>query len=94
MSRKSVRHTVEKVSRGLPELNTCITINENRGSSALSKLFENRIWKIGQVAEYTGYSIGTLYNLTSQDLIPHRKKRGKLFFKPLEIENWFEEGDI
>lgn len=57
-------------------------------------LFENRIWRIEDVARYTGYSIGTLYNLTSKNLIPHRKKRGKLYFVPLEIHNWIEEGDL
>ena len=57
-------------------------------------LFEMRIWKIEDVAEYTGYSIGTLYNLTSKELIPHRKKRGKLYFLPFEIQNWIEEGDL
>lgn len=55
--------------------------------------FENRIWSVRDVSEYTGYAIGTLYNLASQDLIPHRKKRGRLFFIPLEIHNWIEEGN-
>ncbi|MBX3040859.1 MAG: helix-turn-helix domain-containing protein, partial [Bdellovibrionaceae bacterium] len=59
-------------------------------------LFLNRIdfWKIDDVATYTGYSKRTLYNLTSRDLIPHRKKRGKLYFVPFEIQNWIEEGDL
>lgn len=61
-------------------------------SSSKPKLFEI-LWKIDDVAEYTGYSKGTLYNLTSKNLIPHRKKRGKLFFSPLEIQNWIEEGN-
>lgn len=39
------------------------------------KFFEKRICTINDVSLFTGYSIGTLYNLTSQDLIPHRKKR-------------------
>lgn len=56
--------------------------------------FDNRIWRIHDVAKLTGYSVGTLYNLTSQNLIPHRKKRGKLFFIPFEIQNWIEEGDF
>ena len=55
------------------------------------KFFENRIWRIDDVANYTGYSLGTLYNLTSQKLIPHRKNRGRIFFIPLEIQNWIEE---
>lgn len=58
------------------------------------KFFEKRICTIKDVSLFTGYSIGTLYNLTSQDLIPHRKKRGRLFFVPTEILNWIDEGDI
>jgi predicted DNA-binding transcriptional regulator AlpA len=61
-----------------------------------SSLFLNQIvfWKIDGVAAFTGYSKRTLYNLTSRDLIPHRKKRGKLYFVPFEIQNWIEEGDL
>lgn len=58
------------------------------------EIFDNRIWNILDVARYTGYHVGTLYNLTSKNLIPHRKKRGKLFFVPFEIQNWIEEGDL
>ncbi|MBK9322313.1 MAG: helix-turn-helix domain-containing protein [Bdellovibrionaceae bacterium] len=58
------------------------------------KFFENKICKIEDVSKFTGYSIGTLYNLTSKNLIPHRKKRGRLFFVPTEILNWIDEGDI
>ncbi|MCB0411558.1 MAG: helix-turn-helix domain-containing protein [Bdellovibrionales bacterium] len=57
-------------------------------------LFENRIWNIRDTAHYTGYAVGTLYNLVSKNLIPHRKKRGRLFFIPFEIQNWIEEGDL
>jgi predicted DNA-binding transcriptional regulator AlpA len=57
-------------------------------------IFENRIWSVRDVSEYTGYAVGTLYNLASQDLVPHRKKRGRLFFIPLEIHNWIEEGNL
>ena len=57
-------------------------------------IFENKIWGLKDVSLYTGYSIGTLYNLTSKNLIPFRKKRGKLFFLPFEIQNWIEEGDL
>ena len=64
------------------------SVNENSLS-----LFQNRIWQVEDVAKVTGYSIGTLYNLTSQNLIPHRKKRGKLYFIPVEIQNWIDEGD-
>ena len=57
------------------------------------KFFENKIWSIRDTASYTGYAVGTLYNLVSQNLVPHRKKRGRLFFIPLEIQNWIEEGN-
>ena len=69
---------------------------QNAKESQDSSLFLNRIdfWKIDDVAAYTGYSKRTLYNLTSKDLIPHRKKRGKLYFVPSEIQNWIEEGDL
>jgi predicted DNA-binding transcriptional regulator AlpA len=61
-----------------------------------SVLFLNQIgfWKIEDVVAFTGYSKGTLYNLTSRELIPYRKKRGKLYFVPSEIQNWIEEGDL
>lgn len=68
-------------------------VKKGRTGSQRTQLFENKIWSVEDVAAYTGYSIGTLYNLTSRDLIPHRKKRGKLYFIPLEIQNWIDEGD-
>lgn len=58
-----------------------------------SLIFENRIWNVRDTATYTGYSVGTLYNLVSQNLVPYRKKRGRLFFIPHEIQNWIEEGN-
>ena len=58
------------------------------------KFFEMKICFIRDVAKITGYSVNTLYNLTSRDLIPHRKKRGKLYFIPTEILNWIEEGNL
>lgn len=57
------------------------------------KFFEKSIWNIGNVSAYTGYAVGTLYNLVCQNLIPYRKKRGRLFFIPHEIQNWIEEGN-
>ncbi len=69
-------------------------LKRHKGAAMPLSLLENQIWQIEDVAKFTGYSVGTLYNLTSQDLIPHRKKRGKLFFVPFEILNWIEEGDL
>ena len=44
--------------------------------SEYASLFDKRIWTIKDVTLVTGYLVGTLYNLTSKGLIPHRKKRG------------------
>ena len=65
----------------------------HKTSENSSALFQNQIWQIEDVAKFTGYSVGSLYNLTSKNLIPHRKKRGKLYFVPVEIQNWIDEGD-
>lgn len=58
-----------------------------------NKLFEKKIWTISDVACATGYSIATLYNMTSRREIPFQKRRGRVFFDPLEIQNWVFEGD-
>lgn len=71
-----------------------MNLSSKKAGETPHKLFENQIWKIEDVAKFTGYSVGTLYNLTSQELIPHRKKRGKLFFVPFEILNWIDEGEL
>lgn len=56
--------------------------------------FIEKFWSVRDAAEYTGYAVGTLYNLVSRNLIPHRKKRGKLYFVPSEVQNWIEEGNL
>lgn len=58
-----------------------------------TKLFDKRIWRVEDVALFTGYAQGTIYNFVSDEKIPKRKKRGILFFIPEEISNWFLEGD-
>ena len=73
-----------------------VSSRQNANGSKDPSLFLNKIvfWKIEDVVAFTGYSKGTLYNLTSRNLIPHRKKRGKLYFVAFEIQNWIEEGDL
>jgi predicted DNA-binding transcriptional regulator AlpA len=70
-----------------------MNIKPIKPSENSASFFQNRIWQVEDVAKLTGYSVGTLYNLTSKNLIPHRKKRGKLYFIPVEIQNWIDEGD-
>jgi predicted DNA-binding transcriptional regulator AlpA len=51
-------------------------------------LFENEIWKIEDVVNYTGLAKKTIYNLCSAGEIPHLKQRKRLVFIPQEIRKW------
>ena len=57
------------------------------------KLFDKRIWRIIDVADYLQLSVKTVYNKTSRGEIPHIKKGKVLYFRPEEIENWVLEGN-
>ena len=59
-----------------------------------SVLFEKRIWRVEDVASFLGCAIGHVYNLSSDEKIPKRKKRGLLYFVPDEILSWVLEGDV
>ena len=56
------------------------------------KFFKNQIWRIEDVASYLKCSKGHIYNLVSKGKIPHRKKGRMLFFLPIEILDWIDEG--
>jgi predicted DNA-binding transcriptional regulator AlpA len=56
-------------------------------------LFEKRIWRVEDVASFLGCATGHVYNLSSDEKIPKRKKRGLLYFVPDEILSWVLEGD-
>jgi predicted DNA-binding transcriptional regulator AlpA len=55
-----------------------------------SQLFNNLIWDIDEVARFTLYSKGTIYNLVSSGDIPYRKRRGRLWFVPSEVLKWLK----
>ena len=57
-------------------------------------LFDKRIWRIIDVAEYLQLSVKTVYNKTSRGEIPFIKKGKTLYFRPEEIENWLLEGNL
>lgn len=52
--------------------------------------FDKLIWGIDEVARFTRYSKGTIYNLVSEGDIPYRKKRGRLWFIPSEVISWLK----
>lgn len=58
------------------------------------QIFDKRIWRIADVAEYLQCSVKTIYNKTSKGEIPHIKKGKVLYFNPVEIENWLMEGNL
>lgn len=59
-----------------------------------SKLFDKKIWRVKDVAEFLNCSIGHIYNLTSDEKIPKVKKGKFVFFIPEEIHNWILEGNL
>lgn len=56
-------------------------------------LFDKRIWRVTDVAEYLGVSKGHIYNLCSNKMIPFVKKGKQLYFIPKEVENWLLQGN-
>jgi excisionase family DNA binding protein len=58
------------------------------GYSEGNSFFDNQIWGVDEVARFTRYSKGSIYNLVSEGEIPFRKRRGKLWFIPSEIQSW------
>src|SRR5687768_14504794 len=52
------------------------------------------IMNIRQAAAYLKLKVNTLYEKTSQRLIPHFKKGGKLFFMREALLKWVEEGKV
>jgi len=54
-------------------------------------LFNNLIWDIEDVCDFTGYARGTIYNLVSKGEIPFRRgRKRKLIFIPIEVIDWLK----
>lgn len=55
------------------------------------QLFDNLIWGIDEVCNFTSYAKGTVYNKVSSGEIPYRRgRKRKLVFIPSEIIKWFK----
>lgn len=63
-------------------------------SSQSNQLFNKRIWRVDDVAEFLGCSKGHIYNLASDEKIPKVKKGKFVYFIPEVILNWILEGDL
>ena len=71
-------------------------INEARYSTDelnnAQPLFENLIWGIDEVCNFSKYAKGTIYNLVSKGEIPYRTRgrKKRLVFVPREIVAWLK----
>ncbi len=58
-------------------------------------LTDKEVWNYQDLAGYTGFSKGHLYNLVAEGEIPHYKPLGgKVFFKRSEIEDWLLQNRV
>lgn len=49
---------------------------------------------IKETSAFTGLSVDRLYHLTSDRLIPHFKKNGRIWFDKNELEEWIREDRV
>jgi predicted DNA-binding transcriptional regulator AlpA len=74
--------------------NICYSQNLRSLVNNSRSLFEKRIWRVKDVAEFVGCSEGHIYNLSSDEKIPKVKKGKFLYFIPDKILSWIEEGEV
>mgnify|MGYP000339039538 CR=1 FL=1 len=65
--------------------------NINHEMCSSGSIFDNLIWGIDEVCNFTKYAKGTIYNLVSKGEIPYRRgRKKKLIFIPSEIIDWLK----
>jgi excisionase family DNA binding protein len=52
------------------------------------------ILDIKQASDFLRLKLNTLYEKTSQKIIPHFKKGNKLYFNRAELQAWVEDGKV
>lgn len=52
------------------------------------------ILDIKQASDFLSLKLNTLYEKTSQKIIPHFKKGNKLYFNKAELQAWVAEGKV
>ena len=63
-------------------------VNNNNGKNTFD------IMNVEQVSEFLNLAIATVYDKTSKNIIPHKKKGNKLYFIRKEIEKWILDGSV
>ncbi len=49
---------------------------------------------VEQASDFLNLAMATIYDKTSKNMIPHKKKGNKLYFIRAELEKWILEGDV
>ena len=66
-----------------------VLLTEIRESQSTSQLEQKSVWTLSEFAAYSGYTVESVYQLTSQGKIPHHKPNGKfVFFDRDEVIAW------
>lgn len=81
-----MKHEIEK--------NALVSQFKDLNATERAAFFLIQIWRIKDVASVLDCSVGHIYNLCSQKMIPFHKKgkRGRLYFIPSEILDWIKDG--
>ncbi len=64
------------------------------GEEGALKQQQPEILDVGQAAIFLKMKKATLYEKTSQKLIPHFKKGNKLYFRVSELQQWIGQGKV
>jgi predicted DNA-binding transcriptional regulator AlpA len=67
-------------------------VYDSVGPTNQAQLFDNLIWGIDEVCNFSKYAKGTIYNLVSKGEIPYRTRgrKKRLVFVPSEIVAWLK----
>jgi len=52
------------------------------------------IMNVEQASDFLNLAMATIYDKTSKNLIPHKKKGAKLYFIRTELEQWILDGNV
>jgi excisionase family DNA binding protein len=75
-------------------VNDCLTEFFERNKIS-GQSVENDVDAFGGIdlaVRITGYKRPTIYDLVHNRLIPHSKRRGRLYFSRAELEKWIRDG--
>ncbi len=69
-----------------------IISNGTTGTAEAKSAQNDNFISIDEVANITGYKRPTLYRFVALKQIPHYKRKGRICFKSVEVNDWMNEG--